>query len=130
MPSNSDLKDFPPPELFSHQTLELTFRLLRYNQPALADAVRRALDEVAYAPPEALYAVTDIMHLKNDLLKCLKPTDVIKIVGTLNDIARSALEQKDLPAHHMKILSNLIEDWAELTEWILQHTTSDLIARL
>lgn len=125
-----DFTDFQQPEVFSRQILELTFRLLRYNKPPLALAIQRALDEVAIAPAEALFAVTDEVHLNSDLLKSLTATNIIKIVAALNDTGRIALEKNDLPPTHMKILSNLIDDWAKLAEWILQHTTSDRAAFL
>jgi uncharacterized protein YfeS len=130
MSRHSNFQEFQPPELFSHQTLELTFRLLRYNNPPLALAIKRALDEVALAPPEALFAITDEVHLNSDLIKSLTATNTIKIVAALNDTARTALQQNNLPTSHMKILSNLIEDWAKFAEWILAHTTSDRAAFL
>lgn len=128
MHRNPDFIHFQQPDLFHRQTLELTFRLLRNNDVALASAIKTALDEVAFAPAEALFAVTGEMHLITDLLKSLDATHVVKIVAALNDIARSALQKKDLPGEHMKILRNLIEDWAKLAEWILAHATSDRIA--
>jgi hypothetical protein len=130
MSQNFEFRDFQAPEFFSRRTLELTFRLLRYRNPALSKAIERALDEVAFAPREALYAVTEEVHLNKDLIKSLCATDIIKVVAALNDTARNALEQKDLPATHMKLLGSLIEDWAALAEWILQHTTSDRTAFL
>lgn len=118
------------PDYFSHQTLELTFRLLRYQYPDLAFAIKRALDEVAFAPAEALFGVTDEVHLFTDLIKSLNAPYIIKVVAALNDTARVALQQNDLPPEHMKILRSLIEDWAKLAEWILQHTTSEAAAYL
>lgn len=128
MSRNPDFKHFQQPELFSRQTLELTFRLLRNNNPALAQAIKIALDEVELAPAEVLFAVTGEMHLNSDLLKSLSTTYVIKTVAELNDIARSALHHNDLPAQHMRVLRNLIEDWAKLAEWILNHATSECTA--
>ena len=128
MHRNPDFIHFQQPELFHRQTLELTFRLLRNNDAALASAIKTALDEVAFAPAEALFAVTGEMHLITDLLKSLDATHIVRIVAALNDIARGALQKKDLPGEHMKILRNLIEEWAELAEWILAHATSERIA--
>jgi hypothetical protein len=128
MPRNPKFIHFERPELFSHQTLELTFRLLRNNNPSLALAIKIALDELELAPAEALFAVTSEMHLNSDLLKSLSATNIIKTVAALNDIARSALKKNDLPPQHMRVLRNLIEDWAKLAEWILDHSTSDRAA--
>lgn len=128
MSRNPDFNHFQQPDLFHRQSLELTFRLLRNNNLALALAIKTAMDEVAVAPTEALYAITGEMHLNSDLIKELHATNVVKIVAALNDIGRDALQRKDLPAEHMKILRNLIEDWAKLAEWILEHATSDRIA--
>lgn len=130
MPRNSDFNVFQPPEFFSRRTLELTFRLLRYHHPDLSLAIRRALDDVAFAPREALFAVTEEVHLNTDLIKSLSAPHIIKIVAALNDTARTALEQNNLPTTHMKLLGSLIEDWAKLAEWILQHTTSERAAFL
>ena len=128
MSRNPEFIHFERPELFSHQTLELTFRLLRNNNPSLALAIKIALDELELAPAEALFAVTSEMHLNSDLLKSLSATNIIKTVAALNDIARSALKKNDLPPQHMRVLRNLIEDWAKLAEWILDHSTSDRAA--
>lgn len=128
MSSNPDFNHFQQPDLFHRQTLELTFRLLRNNNAELALAVKAALDEVAFAPNEALFEITGEMHLNTDLIKSLDATQVIKIVAALNDIARAALQRKDLPGEHIKILRNLIEDWASLAEWILQHATFERVA--
>lgn len=128
MSQTSDFHHFQPPDLFHRQTLELTFRLLRNNDLALALAIKCALEEVEFAPAEVLFAVTGEMHLNSDLIKSLDATNVVKIVAALNHIARNALQRKDLPSEHMKILRNLIEDWVKLAEWILAHATSDRIA--
>lgn len=128
MSRNPDFIHFELSDLFSHHTLELTFRLLRNNNPSLALAIKIALDELELAPAEALFAITSEMHLNTDLLKSLSATTIIKTVAALNDIARSALKKKDLPPQHMRVLRNLIEDWAKLAEWILEHSTSDRAA--
>lgn len=128
MSRNPDFVHFQQPELFSRETLDLTFRLMRNNYPVLALAIKIALDEVEVAPPEALFAVTGEMHLNSDLIKSLSATNIIKTVAALNDIARSALKKNDLPPEHMRLLGNLIEDWAKLAEWILGHATSERIA--
>lgn len=128
MPRNPEFNHFQQPDLFHRQSLELTFRLLRNNDLALALAIKTAMDEVSFAPAEALYAITGEMHLNSDLVKALEATNVVKIVAALNNIARDALQRKDLPAEHIKILRTLIEDWAKLAEWILEHATSDRIA--
>lgn len=113
-----------PPELFSHQALDLTFRLLRNNEPELAFTIKQTLDKITFAPAEALAnTYSDEMHLNGELLKLLGAESIVKIVAALNIIGQHAVNKKDLPPQHMKILSGLIEDWATLTEWILQHST-------
>lgn len=128
MSRNPDFIQFEQPEVFSHQTLELTFRLLRNNNPLLAHAIKLTLDEIVLAPNESLYAVVDEVHLNVDVLNSLGAAQIITIVAELNNIARSALDNKNLSAQHMRLLRNLIEDWAKLTEWILSHTSIEQIA--
>lgn len=115
-----------PPEMFSRQALELSFRLLRNNNPSLAHAIKKTLDAVHFAPAEAtLGSYTGEMHLNTDVVNLLGAETVGKIVAALTDIGKQAVAKKDLPTQHMKILRGLIEDWAILAEWILQHATSE-----
>ncbi len=116
-----------PSDLFSRQALELTFRLLRNNHPLLAHAVKQTIDNtttVSYEDQQLDY--TGEMLLNSEVLNSLKAHTIGKIVSVLTDIGEQALRQNDLPPSHMTLMRTLIEDWVQLTEWVLAHTAADL----
>jgi len=116
-----------PSDFFSHQALELTFRLLRNNHPLLANAIKNTIDHVKTVPYDQLHsAYTGEMLLNIEVVDSLHAHTIGKIVSALTDIVQTALQRKDLPQEHMTILRNLIEDWVQLTEWILNHNNTDL----
>lgn len=115
-----------PSNFFSRQTLELTFRLLRNNHPLLAHAVKNTIDNTSIVSYEDLQAAyTGEMLLNSEILDSLKVHTIGKIVSALTDIGEEALKQKDLPPSHMTLMRTLIEDWVQLTEWVLAHTSAD-----
>ena len=119
--------DYMPSDLFSRQALELTFRLLRNNHPLLAHAVKQTIDNtttVSYEDQQLAY--TGEMLLNSDVLNSLKAHTIGKIVSVLTDIGEQALRQNDLPPSHMTLMRTLIEDWVQLTEWVLAHTAADI----
>lgn len=116
-----------PSDLFSRQALELTFRLLRNNHPLLAHAVKQTIDNtttVSYEDQQLAY--TGEMLLNSEVVNSLKAHTIGKIVSVLTDIGEQALRQNDLPPSHMTLMRTLIEDWVQLTEWVLAHTAADL----
>jgi hypothetical protein len=115
-----------PSDFFSRQALELTFRLLRNNHPLLAHAVKHTIDNTSTVSYEDLQsAYTGEMLLNSDVLGLLKAHTIGKIVSILTDIGEEALRQQDLPPSHMTLMRTLIEDWVQLTEWVLAHTAAD-----
>jgi hypothetical protein len=115
-----------PTDFFSRQALELTFRLLRNNHPLLAHAVKQTIDNTATVSYEDLQsAYTGEMLLNSEVLASLKAHTIGKIVSVLTDIGEEALKQHDLPPSHMTLMRTLIEDWVQLTEWVLAHTAAD-----
>jgi hypothetical protein len=111
-----------PEDFFSHQALELTFRLLRNNNPGLADALKRTLDNVQWVPYEVLGpAHTGEMHYNAHILELLNVHTIGRIVSALTHIGEQALKKRDMPQEHLNLLRNVIDDWVMLTEWILQH---------
>lgn len=126
MSRNREILHHQPPEMFSRHALEITFRLLRNNNSDLAFAIKKTMDHIQFAPSEATVGVySGEMHLNTELLKLLQTNTIVKIVAAVNDIGQQAVDQKDLSQQHMKALHDLIEDWAELTEWILKNATSE-----
>jgi hypothetical protein len=65
------------------------------------------------------------MLLNSEVLASLKAHTIGKIVSVLTDIGEEALKQNDLPPSHMTLMRTLIEDWVQLTEWVLAHTSAD-----
>lgn len=115
-----------PTDLFSRQALELTFRLLRNNHPLLAHAVKQTIDNISTVSSGDLQPDdTGEMLLNLDVLNSLKAHTIGKIVSILTDIGEQALKQNDLPPSHMTLMRTLIEDWVQLTEWVLMHTAAD-----
>ena len=119
--------DYMPTDFFSRQALELTFRLLRNNHMHLAQAVKQAIDTIPNVSYEDLQsAYTGEMLLNSQVLDSLKAHTIGKIVSVLTEIGETALRDKDLPPSHMTLLRTLIEDWVQLTEWVLLHTAADV----
>ena len=124
--SRNTISDYMPTDFFSRQSLELTFCLLPNNHPLLAHAVKQTIDNttpVSYEDLQAAY--TGEMLLNSEVLASLKAHTIGKIVSILTDIGEEALKQQDLPLSHMTLMRTLIEDWVQLTEWVLAHSAAD-----
>ncbi len=118
-----------PNDFFSHHALELTFRLLRNNNPGLANAIKNTLSHIHIAPYEAIQGLrTGEMYFNAEIYEALSAHTIGKIVSALTEIGEQALQKHDMPHKHLNQLRGLIEDWAQLTEWVLQHTTPDKTA--
>jgi hypothetical protein len=118
-----------PDDFFSHRALELTFRLLRNNNPGLANAIKNSLSHIRIVPYESLGgAHTGEMHFNAELYQALSAHTIGKIVAALTNIGEQALVKQDMPPEHLNQLRSLIEDWVLLTEWILNHTAPDKTA--
>lgn len=119
--------NYMPADFFSHQALELSFRLLRNNHPLLANALKNTIDQVKTLAYDELHsAYTGEMLLNIEVIESLKAHNIGKIVSALTDIVETALKRNDLPSEHLNILRNLIEDWVQLTEWILEHNAVNI----
>ena len=117
---------YSPDDFFSHQALELTYRLLRNNNAPLADAVKNTMNHLSPAPYEITQGMhTGEMHFSADVLTRLSAHTIGKIVLALTEIGKLALEKQDFPGEHIKLLRSLIDDWVQLTEWILRLTNTD-----
>lgn len=115
-----------PADFFCRYNLELSFRLLRNTHPLLAYALKNAIDNVKIVGYEDLYAnYSSEMLLNTELVLTLEPHTVGKIISALTDMGCQALKRNDLPPRHIALLRTLIEDWVQLTEWILVHTNSE-----
>ena len=120
---------YTPDDFFSRQALELSFRLLRNNDPGLSNAIKKILDQINLAPYDVLpKAHTGEMYFNAQLLAVLNVHIVGKIVLALTEIGESALYDQALPAEHIKLLRHLIDDWVQLTEWVLRNSSNDKAA--
>ena len=118
-----------PEDFFSHQALELAFRLLRNNNPGLANAINNTLSHIHIAPYEAAYGShTGEMHFNAEIYQTLSAHTIGKIVSALTEIGEQALAKNDMPPEHLNQLRKLIEDWVQLTQWVLDQTAPDKAA--
>jgi hypothetical protein len=124
--SRTQAVNHQPNDFFSHQTLELTFRLLRNNNSGLANAIKNTLTHIHIAPYENLHgAHTGEMYFNAEIYQSLSAYTIGKIVSALTEIGELALKKQDLPPEHLNQLRKMIEDWVQLTEWVLNHTTAE-----
>jgi len=127
--SRISIEAYTPNDFFSRQTLELTFRLLRNNNLGLANAIKNTLSHIHVAPYESVQGMhTGEMYFNAAIYEALSAYSIGKIVSALTEIGEQALQKHNLPPEHLNQLRRLIEDWAQLTEWVLQHTTPDKTA--
>ncbi len=127
--SRIPIETYTPDDFFSRQTLELTFRLLRNNNPGLANAIKNTLSHIHVAPYESIQGShTGEMYFNAEIYESLSAYSIGKIVSSLTGIGEQALQKHDMPSEHINQLRKLIEDWAQLTEWVLHHTTPDKTA--
>lgn len=116
-------------DFFSRHILELTFRLLRNNNPGLANAIKNTLSHIHVAPYESIQGShTGEMYFNAEIYQALSAHTIGKIVSALTEIGEQALQKQDMPPGHLNQLRRLIEDWVQLTEWVLQHTAPDKTA--
>lgn len=116
-------------DFFSHQTLELTFRLLRNNNPGLANAINNTLSHIHIAPHDAVCGFhTGDVYFNAEIYQTLSAHTIGKIVSALTEIGQLALAKSDMPPEHLIQLRKLIEDWVQLTEWVLNQTAPDKAA--
>lgn len=127
--SRISIKTHESNDFFSRQTLELTFRLLRNNNPGLSNAIKNTMSHINIVPYETIRGLhTDEMHLNADIYQILTAHTIGQIVSALTKIGEMALAKRDMPPEHLNQLRRLIEDWVKLTEWVLEQTTSDKTA--
>lgn len=117
---------YMPSDFFSRHTLEQTSGLLEKNHPALAHCIQNALNHIRIIPYENLHRVYTGEMLSNvELVGFIKPHVVGRVVSCLTDIGQKILSDKKTPQHEMANLRGIIEDWMQLTEWILSRSNAD-----
>ncbi|RYY01654.1 MAG: hypothetical protein EOO53_16815 [Gammaproteobacteria bacterium] len=122
--SRISIETHGPDDFFSHQALELAFRLLRNNNPGLANAIQNTLSHLHIVPFETLQGShTGEMYFNAEIYQTLSAHTIGKIVSALTEIGEQALAKQDMPPGHLNQLRKLIQDWVQLTEWVLSYTT-------
>jgi len=115
-----------PSDFFSRQTLEKTSQLLKKDHPALSHCIQSVLEQLQVVPYEDLHrAYTGEMIFNLELVGILKAHVIGRIVSCLTDIGQKALSHKQMPQSEVMSLRSIIEDWMELTEWLLRRTNPD-----
>lgn len=109
----------------SPSALEITFDLLRPTSPSLAEAVRAALHSLSELPPgRRCGSRADELPLNAALISSLEAQTVGKILEALTDLGSRALKDKERNPEHLQLLHDLLEDWSELADWLLQNSSS------
>ncbi|WP_111640432.1 hypothetical protein [Marinimicrobium alkaliphilum] len=102
----------PEHHLFSHQSLELTLVLLRYNNPSLATAVQQTLWEMDDSAEQA-------QHFYAELVSVMEADTIGNILCTLSRVAQRMLLNRQLKPEQRRLLQHLLTEWADLVEWVL-----------
>lgn len=110
----------PPCGTFHHNSLELTLRLLNQYSPPLAVELHRALRGYLIPLPQG---VSREGCPKSELVQALAPITLSRIITLLTLLARRALDQPASAPEKPAILHGLIEDWSDLAQWWLEHST-------
>lgn len=124
--SRNQFDHYMPSDFFSRQTLEQTHHLLKKEHPALAHSIQNALQQIPVVSYENLQGVyTGEMLLNLNLVEQMQAHVIGRVVSCLTEIGKKALSNKETEVDSMSNLRGLIEDWMQLTEWILQRTSAD-----
>ncbi len=124
--SRNQTELYMPSDFFSRYTLEQTASLLEKEHPALAHCIQNALDHTPIASDEIMHhTYTGEMLCNIDLVEHIKPHVIGRVVSCLTDIGQKVLSKKQTPQDEMSSLRSIIEDWMQLTEWILKRTDTD-----
>lgn len=131
LPNDSQLNDKPPnDEFFSHKALALSVEIIGGNNPGLADAIKKAIDQIdttgytAKSESQPKAQGEDDMYFNAQLLETLQAHTIGKIVSALTELGEEALQNKNLTADYLHTLRNLINDWVRLTEWVLKNAAN------
>ena len=119
MISSVDTPASERPDVFSRGALELTFKLLRKQNPRLALDVQNQLQGLAslkevteQAPPRK---PSDHFHITLD------PQTIGKVVEALTTLGQKLLNDSPKDSGTLVVVRSLIKDWIELAEWVLAH---------
>ena len=117
MISNTEKSSPDRPDVFSRGALELTFKLLRKQNPRLALDVQNQLQglatlrEVTEQVPAR--KVSDHFHITLDA------QTIGKVVEALTALGQNLLDNSPKDNGTLVVVRSLIKDWIELAEWVL-----------
>lgn len=109
----------------SPSALAITFDLLRPTSPSLAEAVQAALLNLSELPPgRRCGSRAQQLPMNAALISSLEAQTVGKILEALTELGSRALQDKERNPEHIQLLHDLLQDWAELADWLLQNASS------
>ncbi len=115
------------PDVFSRGALELTFKLLRKNNPRLSLEIQNQLQGVkAIARHSALSdGIEQSLPTSSDLDHfqiTLDASTIGKVVDALTNMGQQLLNSPEKDSGTLVVIRSLMNEWIELAEWILLHT--------
>lgn len=129
LPNDCPANDKPlSDDFFSHKSLTLSVEIIGGNNPGLADAIKKAIDQISTTSctgkDESQPKTHGEMYFNAQLLETLQAHTIGKIVSALTELGEEALHNKNLTADYLHTLRNLINDWVQLTEWVLKNAAN------
>ncbi|MGH1371195.1 MAG: hypothetical protein ACRBBW_04110 [Cellvibrionaceae bacterium] len=115
------------PDVFSRGALELTFKLLRKNNPRLSLEIQNQLqgvratlhdNELSHRAQPSSLTPSDLDHFKITL----DASTIGKVVDALTHMGQQLLDSAEKDSGTLVVIRSLMNDWIELAEWILLHT--------
>lgn len=106
-------------DVFSRGALELTFKLLRKNNPRLSLEIQNQLQGVrASTNDQSTTTSSDTDHFQ----MTLDASTVGKVVDALTTMGQELLNDTEKDGGKLVVIRSLMNDWMALAEWILLHT--------
>lgn len=107
------------PDVFSRDSLELTFQLLRQQSSGLALDIQNQLQGTKL--PYMAYQESQQQENCDHFRITLNAQKIGKIVDALTQLGQHCLNNPNENKGHLAILRSLIEDWMALAEWLISH---------
>lgn len=105
--------------------LMVTSHLLRHDNPALALTIKLALQELS-ATSNQTEPIAQC-PLNDGLLYTLHARTIGDILAALTLLGQTALNERDSNPWRAELLHQLLDDWAELADWILGKDDADTL---
>lgn len=106
-------------DVFSRGALELTFKLLRKNNPRLSLEIQNQLQGVrANTNDQSTTTAPDTDRFQITL----DASTVGKVVDALTTMGQQLLDDTGKDDGTLVVIRSLMSDWMALAEWILLHT--------